>query len=154
MKAALIGLVALAALALAAGAYFLFRPSSGSGQTAYAAQLEVLCTNTRKQTEALGQPNEIPIAKLYLGTARIGRAFLRDARRLQPPPDQAASAKTFLQQRGLYYDGLEYAYQFLTTQKNETAFVRIVDGALANLTNAEAAAKALGAPACTLRPFE
>ena len=39
-------------------------------------------------------------------------------------------------------------------QKNQAAFVRIVDGALANLTEAEAAAKAIGAQECTLRPFE
>jgi hypothetical protein len=30
----------------------------------------------------------------------------------------------------------------------------VVDGALANLRQAEAAAKALGAPACAVRPFE
>ena len=69
-------------------------------------------------------------------------------------PSRPRAAKTFLAQRGLYYDGLEYAYQFLTTQKNQIAFVRIVDGAIANLDNAETAAKAIGAPECALRPFE
>ena len=94
------------------------------------------------------------MSKIYPGTMRIGRAFLNDAKQLQPPPEQAAPAKTFLAHRALYYDGLRYAYQFLAVQKNQTAFVRIVDGALANLDNAEAAAKAIGARECTLRPFE
>jgi len=57
-------------------------------------------------------------------------------------------------QRALYYDGLAYAHQFLTVQKNQVAFVRIVNGALANLGKAEAAAEVLGAKQCMLRPFE
>ncbi len=154
MKAALIGVTILAALAWAVGGYVSFRADSKSGQTDYAAQLESLCKESQAQTEALGKPSDIPIKKLYLGTARIGRAFLKDAKALQPPPEQAAAAATFLRERGLYYDGLEYAYQFLATQQNEVAFVRIVNGAIANLDNAETAAKALGAPACALRPFE
>lgn len=155
MKAAIIGVTILAAVAWVVGGYFVFRPDNkGGGQTDYAAQLEALCSENKAQTEALGRPNEIPLSKLYPGSVRLGRAFLVKARALQPPPEQAASAKTFLQQRGLYYDGLEYAYQFLTGQQNQTAFVRIVDGAIANLDAAEAAAKAIGAPACALRPFE
>ena len=54
----------------------------------------------------------------------------------------------------MYYDGLAYAYTFLTTQNNQVAFVQIVNGAMANLGNAETAAKQLGAPDCALRPFE
>ena len=112
MKAAVIGVSALVVVALAVGGYFAFRPDSNdstSGQTDYAAQLDSLCLDSRKQTEALGKPSDIPISTFYPGTVRIGRAFLKDARALTPPPDQAAAAKTFLQQRGLYYDGLEYA---------------------------------------------
>jgi hypothetical protein len=154
MKAALIGLSAVAAVALVIGAYFFFRAGGGDTPTSYAAQLEKLCTDARKQIEGLGTPSETPMTKLYPGTVRIGRAFVKDAGRLQPPSEQASAAKTFVQGRGLYYDGLAYAYQFLTVQKNQVAFVRIVDGALANLANAETAAKALGAPACALRPFE
>jgi hypothetical protein len=154
MKAALIGLLVVVVVAAAGGAYLLFRPDGGSSTTEYAKQLDALCRDARKQTEALGQPSTAPISKLYPGSVRIGRAFLVEATKLQPPPEQAAAAKTFLTQRGLYYDGLEYAYQFLTGQQNQVAFVRIVNGALANLDQAETAAKAIGAEECTLRPFE
>jgi hypothetical protein len=157
MKAAVIGVSALVVVALVVGGYFAFRPDSKdgkSGQTDYAARLESLCDENRKQTEALGRPSDIPISTFYPGTVRIGRAFLKDAKALTPPSEQAVAAKTFLQQRGLYYDGLEYAYQFLTSQNNAVAFQRIVEGAIANLVRAETAAKALGAPGCALRPFE
>ena len=155
MKAAIIGLTALVVVAWVVGGFFVFRSGGEkSGQTDFASRLDSLCATNKAQTEALGQPSEIPLSKLYPGTVRIGRAFLKDAKALQPPPEQAEAAKTFLVQRGLYYDGLEYAYQFLTGQQNQTAFVRIVDGAIANLENAEAAAKTIGAQECTLRPFE
>jgi hypothetical protein len=154
MKAVVIGLCALAIVALVVGGYLLFRPATSAKQTSYATHLEALCADSRKQVEALGRPSDVPINKLFPGIVRIGRTFLVDARRLQPPPEQAAEAKTFLRERGLYYDGLAYAKAFLTTQRNEVAFVRIVDGANANLAMAEAAAKSLGAPVCALRPFE
>jgi hypothetical protein len=154
MKAALIGLLAVAAVAIGIGAYLVFRPDGGGSTSEYAQQLDALCLDARRQVEALGQPSSTPMSKLYPGTVRIGRAFVKDAKKLQPPPGQAAAAKTFLEQRALYYDGLAYAYEYLAVQKNEVAFVRIVNGALANLGRAEAAAKALGAQQCTLRPFE
>jgi hypothetical protein len=154
MKAALIGLLAVAAVAVGIGAYLALRSDSGSSTSDYASRLDALCLDARKQIEALGQPSTTPMSKLYPGTVRIGRSFLKDAKRLQPPPEQAAAARTFLAQRALYYDGLGYAYQFLTVQKNQTAFIRIVNGAIANLDKAEAAANSLGAHECTLRPFE
>jgi hypothetical protein len=154
MKAALIGVAVGVVIVLGVGAFFVFRGDDGPKQTTYASQLSKLCVDARSQTEALGQPNEIPISKLYPGTVEIGRAFLREARALDPPREQAAAAKKFLEQSGLYYDGLEYAYQFLTMQNNQPAFVRIVNGAIANLAQAETAATELGAPDCALRPFE
>ena len=154
MKIALIGVAVLVAVALVAGGLLAFRSDGASGETGYAAQLDSLCADSRKQVEALGQPSEIPIGKLYPGTVRIGRAFLEEAKALTPPPEEAAAAKTFIRERGLYYDGLEYAYEFFTTQKNGVAFVRVVDGATANLGKAETAAKGIGAPECALRPFE
>jgi len=154
MKATLTGLVAVAAVAIGIGAYLLLRADGGSASTRYAGRLDALCLGARRQIEALGQPSSTAVSTLYPGTVRIGRAFLKGARQLQPPPEQAAAAKTFLQQSALYYDGLDYAYQFLTVQKNQVAFVQIVNGAVANLTNAETAAKTLGAKQCTLRPFE
>jgi hypothetical protein len=154
MKAALIGLLAVAAVAVGIGGYLVFRSDGGSSTSKYAKQLDALCLDTRRQVEALGQPSTTPMSRLYPGTVRIGRAFVKDAKRLQPSPEQAQAAKTFVQASSLYYDGLDYAYQFLVVQKNQTAFVRIVDGAVANLVRAEAAAKTIGAKECTLRPFE
>jgi hypothetical protein len=155
MKARLIVLfAAAAAVALGIGAYLVLRGGDDGSGSPYAKQLDALCLDARRQVEALGQPSTTPMSKIYPGTVNIGRAFLRDARKLQPPPESAGAAKTFLQQRALYYDGLAYAHQFLTVQKNQVAFVRIVNGALANLGKAEAAAEVLGAKQCMLRPFE
>jgi hypothetical protein len=154
MKAALIGLLAVVAVAIGIGAYLVFRSDGGSSGSEYAQQLDALCLEARRQVEALGQPSSTPMSKLYPGTVRIGRAFVKDAKKLEPAPDEAVAAKEFLEQRALYYDGLAYAYQYLAVQKNEVAFVRIVNGALSNLSRAEAAAKVLGAQECTLRPFE
>jgi hypothetical protein len=154
MKAALIGLLAVAAVAIGIGAYLVLRSDGDSSTSEYAQQLDALCLDARRQVEELGQPSTTPMSKLYPGTVRIGRDFLADAKKLQPAPDEAAAAKTFLEQRALYYDGLGYAYHYISVEKNQVAFVQIVNGALANLTRAEAAAKALGAEECTLRPFE
>ena len=154
MRAALIGVAVGAVIALGVGAFFVFRGDDGPTPTTFASQLSELCVSARTQIEALGQPSEIPISKLYPGTVKIGRAFVAQARALDPPPVQAAAAKRFVEQSALYYDGLAYAYTFLTTQNNQVAFVQIVNGAMANLGNAETAAKQLGAPDCALRPFE
>jgi hypothetical protein len=154
MRAALIGVAVGVVIALGVGAFLVFRGDDGPTQTPFASQLSKLCVGARTQIEALGQPNEIPISKLYPGTVKIGRAFVAQARALDPPPVQAAAAKRFVEQSALYYDGLSYAYTFLTTQNNQAAFVQIVNGAMANLDNAETAAKELGAPDCALRPFE
>lgn len=154
MRAALIGVAVGAVIALGVGAFFVFRGDDGPTPTTFASQLSELCVSARTQIEALGQPSDIPISKLYPGTTKIGRAFVAQARALDPPPAQAAAAKRFVEQSALYYDGLAYAYTFLTTQNNQVAFVQIVNGAMANLGNAETAAKQLGAPDCALRPFE
>ena len=59
-----------------------------------------------------------------------------------------------MQQYGLYFDGLEYAYHYLENQGNQVAFVQIVNGALANLANAERAAKSWARRNAPSRPFE
>jgi hypothetical protein len=154
MKVALIAFLAVGAVAAVVGAFLVLRSDDGSSTTDFAKQLNALCVDARRQVEALGQPSTTPMSTLYPGTVRIGRAFLKQAKGLRPPPEQTAAAQTFLAQRGLYYDGLAYAYQFFAVQKNQTAFVQIVNGALSNLDHAEAAAKTIGAMECTLRPFE
>ena len=85
---------------------------------------------------------------------RIGREMLAQARDLTPPEEKKARAAVFAHQYSLYLDGLEYAYHYLENQGNQVAFIQIVNGALANLMNAERAAKDLGAPHCAVRPFE
>lgn len=156
MKAVALGVVLLVvAVAGATVAYVLLR-DDGDGETRapYAASLAGLCAEARTQIEALGRPSDTPIDVVYPGTVRIGRAFVARARALTPPAGQRQRAAELVQQYGLYFDGLEYAYGYLTKQRNQVAFVQIVNGALANLRQAEAAAKELGAPECAIRPFE
>lgn len=142
-------------VAVAAGAFLALRKDAKDApeRTAFATRLAALCDDTRTKVEALGRPAETPIETVYGGTVRLGRTFVSSARALDPPPGQAREAKEMLAQFGLYYDGLEYALAFYQ-QGNQDAFVRIVDGALTNLDNAEAAARRLGAPECARRPFE
>lgn len=153
MRAILAG-ASLVGVGLAVAAFLFARGGDTPQPASYSARLGALCVDAREQIEALGKPSDTPIGKLYLGTARIGHAFVTKARGLEPPADQIAQASTIARQFGLYYDGLVYAYQFLAVQNNQVAFVRIVNGALANLARAEAAAKAIGADDCAVRPFE
>ena len=138
----------------AAGAWALLRDGGGDGdgRDPYAAALADLCVQARGEIEALGRPSETPIDVVYAGTVRIGREMLAQARDLTPPEEKKARAAVFAHQYSLYLDGLEYAYHYLENQGNQVAFVQIVNGALANLTNAERAAKELGAPAMRRPP--
>lgn len=157
MKAVALGVVLLVVVAAGATtAYVLLESDGTAGDTraSYAASLAGLCVETRTQIEALGRPSDTPIDVVYPGTVRIGRAFVTRARALTPPPGQRKRAAELVHQYALYYDGLQYAYGYLTRERNQVAFVRIVNGALANLRNAEAAARVLGAPECAVRPFE
>ena len=157
MKAVALGVVLLVAVAGAAtGAWALLRDSGGDhdGRDPYASALADLCVEARGEIEALGRPSDTPIDVVYPGTVRIGRALLAKAGELTAPGAKQARAAEFAHQYGLYLDGLEYAYHYLENQGNQVAFVQIVNGALANLRNAERVAKELGAPECAVRPFE
>jgi hypothetical protein len=157
MKAVALGVVLLVAVAGAAtGAWVLLRDDGGDGEgrDPYAAALADLCVQARGEIEALGRPSETPIDVVYAGTVRIGRELLAQTRDLTPPEEKKARVAVFAHQYGLYLDGLEYAYHYLENQGNQVAFVQIVNGALANLRNAERVAKELGAPECAVRPFE
>ena len=157
MKAVALGVVLLVAVAGAAtGAWVLLRDDrgDGDGRDPYAAALADLCVQARGEIEALGRPSETPIDVVYAGTVRIGRELLAQTLELTPPEEKKARVAVFAHQYGLYLDGLEYAYHYLENQGNQVAFVQIVNGALANLANAERAATELGAPECAVRPFE
>ena len=157
MKAVALGVVLLVAVAGAAtGAWVLLRDDGGDGdgRDPYAAALADLCVQARGEIEALGRPSKTPIDVVYAGTVRIGRELLAQTRELTPPEEKKARVAVFAHQYGLYLDGLEYAYHYLENQGNQVAFVQIVNGALANLANAERAATELGAPECAVRPFE
>lgn len=157
MKAVALGVVVLVAVAGAAtGAWVLLRDDGGDGdgREPYATALADLCVQARGEIEALGRPSETPIDVVYAGTVRIGRELLAQTLELTPPEEKKARVAVFAHQYGLYLDGLEYAYHYLENQGNQVAFVQIVNGALANLANAERAATELGAPECAVRPFE
>ncbi len=141
-------------IALGVGAFFVFRGDDGPTQTTFASQLSELCVDARTQVEALGQPSEIPISKLYPGTVKIGRAFLEQARALDPPPEQAAAAKTFLEQRRCTTTASSTPTSSSPPRTTRLHSSGSWTGRLANLGNAETAAKTIGAPECALRPFE
>ena len=157
MKAVALGVVLIVVVAAAAtGAWALLRGGGGDGDARdpYASALADQCVRARSQIEALGRPSDTPIDVVYPGTVRIGRGFLVKVGALTPPAGKRARATEFAHQYGLYLDGLEYAYRYLENQGNQVAFVQIVNGALANLRNAERVARELGAPECAIRPFE
>jgi hypothetical protein len=152
MAARSVAAAALAAVALTAAAC-----GGGGHKTAsqlYAEKLSAACTDMRTQIEALGKPSDTPISKVYPGSVRIGRAFVRHIGQLHPPAAEKAPARSMAREFGFYFDGLAYGYAFLTKRNNQPAFVTTVEAALANLKVAESDARKLGAPVCARRPFE
>jgi hypothetical protein len=145
--AALVALVALTAAACGGGGH-------ESPKEAYAKQLSSACTDMRKQIEALGKPSDTPIDKVYPASVRIGRAFVKQVRQLEPPPSEKANASQMARQFKFYFDGLAYGYAFLTKRNSQEGFIQTVEGALANLKLAEGYARKLGAPVCARRPFD
>jgi len=144
---AVLALVALTSVGCGGGGH------ETAGQT-YAKQLSAACTSMRKQIEALGKPADTPISKVYPGSVRIGRAFVRQIGELHPPGAEKARARSMAREFGFYFDGLGYGYAFLAKRNNQAAFVTTVEAALQNLKLAESDARKLGAPVCARRPFE
>ena len=127
--------------------------SKASPKEAYAKQLDSACDDMRTKIEALGLPSDEPISKIYPGTVKIGKAFVKQIKVLEPPAAQQADAAMLVKQFGYYFDGLALAYAVLTKRENQQGFVQTAGGAEANLKLAEASARKLGAKACTRRPF-
>ena len=98
---ALLALVALTAAACGGGGH-------ETASQAYAKQLSSACTDMRKQIEALGKPGDTPISKIYPGTVKIGHAFVKRIRLLEPPAADKATARKMVQQFGYYFDGLAH----------------------------------------------
>jgi hypothetical protein len=128
--------------------------SKPSASADYAQRLSTSCTSMRKQIEALGKPDDTPIAKVYPGTVRIGRAFLRDVAQLAPPHADTANAKAMVREYGYYFDGLHLAYALLTKRNSQEGFVQTAAAAVANLHLAVGYARKLGATACARQPFD
>jgi hypothetical protein len=124
-----------------------------SPRAAYAKQLDAACDDMRKQIEDLGLPGDTPIGKIYPGTVKIGRAFVRQITQLVPPSGEEANAGLLIKQFGYYFDGLALGYAVLVKRKSQQGFIQTVGGAQANLELAEGYARKLGANACTRRPF-
>jgi hypothetical protein len=152
MAARGVAAAALAVVALTAAAC-----GGGGHKTAsqvYAGKLSAACTDMRKQIEALGKPNETPISKIYPGTVRVGHAFVKEIRLLEPPAAEKATAQKMVQQFGYYFDGLAIGYAVLTKRKSQGGFIATVNAAVANERLAVGYAKRLGAPVCARGPFE
>ena len=92
-------------------------------------------------------PRSIP------GTVKIGHAFVRQIKQLDPPAGEQANAGLLIKQFGYYFDGLAIGYAVLVKRKSQQGFIQTVGGAEANLKLAEGYARKLGADACTRRPF-
>jgi hypothetical protein len=125
-----------------------------SAGDSYAKQLSSSCTSLRKQIEALGKPGDTPIAKVYPGTIKAGRAFLREVAKLDPPAAGQANAKAMVREYRYYFDGLGLAYALLTKRKSQQGFVQTAQAAVANLNLAIGYAKKLGAGDCAHQPFD
>jgi hypothetical protein len=145
LLAILLLLVALAASACGGG--------KQSPHDAYAKQLDSACDGMRTQIEALGQPSDEPISKIYPGTVKIGHAFMKQIKQLEPPAGEKANAGLLIRQFGFYFDGLALGYAVLVKRGSQQGFIQTVGGAEANLKLAEGYARKLGATACTRRPF-
>jgi hypothetical protein len=128
--------------------------AKASPSAAYAKRLSSSCTAMRKQIEALGKPSDTPIAKVYPGTVKIGRAFLRNVAKLDPPAGSQARVTAMVREYGYYFDGLGLAYALLTKRKSEQGFIQTAHAANANLNLAIGYANKLGATACARQPFD
>jgi hypothetical protein len=143
---ALLVVVALAACACGGDA-------KQSPHDAYATKLSSACDDMREEIEALGKPSDIPIAKIYPPSVKIGRAFVRQIEALEPPPAERGTAASMVKQFGYYFDGLALGYAVLTKRASQQGFIQTVGGAVQNLKLAEGYARKLGAEACARRPF-
>jgi hypothetical protein len=128
--------------------------AQASARGTYAASLSSACTSLRTQIEALGKPSDTPISKVYPGTVKLGRAFVKRLKLLRPPVADRARATSMVRQYGYYFDGLAYAYALLTKRHSQTAFIQTAAAADANRDLATGYARKLGAPACLRQPFE
>ena len=90
----------------------------------------------------------------YPQSAKIGHAFVKRIRLLEPPAADKATVRKMVQQFGYYFDGLAIGYAVLTKRKSQGGFVQTVSAAVANQRLAERYAKQLGAAACAREPFE
>jgi hypothetical protein len=147
-RAVLVGGLVAVALSLAACG-----GGKASASDSYAKSLSASCTAMRKQIEQLGKPTDTPISKVYPGTVRIGRAFLRRIKQLTPPPGARAKVSAMLQQYGYYFDGLGLAYALLTKRHSQQGFIQTAAAADTNLNLAVGYARKLGAAACVRQPF-
>jgi hypothetical protein len=143
--AVLLSVVALAASACGGG--------KTSPHDAYTKQLSSACDDMRTKIEALGKPTDTPLSKIYPGSVRIGRAFVKQVELLRPPAADTANAGLMVKQFGYYFDGLAIGYAVLTKRASQQGFIQTVQGAVANLHLAEGYARKLGAPACAREPF-
>jgi hypothetical protein len=139
-------IVVLVSLAASSGA-------QASATDRYATRLSSACTSLRTQIEALGKPSDTPISKVYPGTVRAGRAFVKQLRLLRPPASEQARARSMVLQYGYYFDGLAYAYALLTKRHSQQGFIQTAAAADTNRDLATGYARKLGAPACARQPF-
>jgi hypothetical protein len=146
LAVAVLVLVALATSACGGG-------GSPTPRAAFAKKLNSACDDMRTKIEALGMPNDNPISKIYPGTVKIGRAFVKQIKLIDPPTAEKANATSMVREFSYYFDGLAIGYAVLVKRNSQQGFIQTVGGAEANLKMAEGYARKLDATACTRRPF-
>ena len=121
---------------------------------ALAAELATLCDEARQDIEALGLPSEVGIA-VVRPWANRGTRLAQDLGRVEggtaEEQELLDSLSTSLDE---YYAGLRLAATIYGQTKSLEAYAATVERANAFLTQADALAVRLGAPECTVRPFD
>jgi hypothetical protein len=146
--------VLLAALLIASLSLTACGSSKATPSETYAQRLSASCTSLRKGIEALGKPSDTPIATVYPGTVRLGKAFVKQIAKLDPPAAGKANAKAMTREYGYYFEGLRLAYALLTKRNSQAGFAQTASAAVANLNLAIGYAGKLGAKDCARQPFD
>lgn len=126
----------------------------GDERSEVAGQVAALCDEAREDIEALGLPAETGIA-VVTPWANRGTRLAKDIGALE---GGSSSEQETLDALSIaleeYYAGLRLGHTIYKQTKSSEAYAQTVERAKAFLADADEAATTLGAPECTVRPFD
>ena len=121
---------------------------------ALAAELAALCEEARQDVEALGLPAEVGVAVIRPWANR-GTRLAEDIRRLDGETQEERELLGSLARAyDEYYAGLRLGATIYASTKSLDAYAATVERAKPFLAEADTLATRLGAPECTVRPFD